>query len=164
MTNWPIKREFGEQIIGSGGKITVESGGEVDLETGAVFQMGGVAVTASGADMNKLAGVTLSAAQINALVGGVAGAYRLARGVHETVAASDTVVTGLTTVVAVAAVLEDDPTVDPLFVSCSIGDQAGAPAAGSVYIKSWKPTAVNDVTPIAATTFGKKVNWIAIGT
>ena len=50
------------------------------------------------------------------------------------------------------------------FVTCSIGDQAGAPAAGSILIKSWKPTANNDVTPIAATTFTKNVNWIAIGT
>jgi hypothetical protein len=80
------------------------------------------------------------------------------------VAAVDTVVTGLATVVAVVAVLDSDPTLDPLFVTASIGDQAGAPAAGSVYIKSWQATAAGDVTPIAATTFGKKVNWIAIGT
>ncbi len=48
--------------------------------------------------------------------------------------------------------------------TASIGNQSNAPAAGSVYIKTWQPTAANDVTPIAATTFGKKVNWIAIGT
>jgi len=100
---------------------------------------------------------------ISAIVGVGAG-YKIARGQHATVAASDTVVTGLTTVVAAVAVLDDDPTVDPLFVTCSIGDQAGAPAAGSILIKSWKPTANNDVTPIAATTFTKNVNWIAIGT
>ncbi len=45
--------------------------------------------------------------------------------------------------------------------SASIGDQAGAPAAGSILLKTWKPTATGDATPIAATTFGKKVNWWA---
>lgn len=104
------------------------------------------------------------AARLIVAVAGVAAGYKVARGQHTTVAASDTVATGLATVVAAVAVLDSDPTTDPLFVTCSIGDQAGAPAAGSIYIKSWKPTAVNDVTPIAATTFGKKVNWVAVGT
>jgi hypothetical protein len=113
-----------------------------------------------------LAGVdiTASGAEINALVAGLAGGYKIARGQHTTVAAVDTVVTGLTTVVAVLAVLESDPTSDPLFVSGAIGNQAGAPAAGSIYIKSWKPTAADNTAPTAATTFTKKVNWIAIGT
>lgn len=108
-------------------------------------------------------GVTATAAVINAAVAGVAAGYKIARGMHTTVAAADTVVTGLTTVVAAVAVLDADPTTDPLFVTCSIGNQAGAPAAGSIYIKGWKPTAVNDVTPVAATTFTKKVAWIAVG-
>lgn len=90
--------------------------------------------------------------------------FRIVRGQHTTVAASDTVVTGLTTVVAVVAALDSDPALDPLFVTASIGNQAGAPAKGSIYIKSWQATAAGDATPIAATTFAKKVNWIAIGT
>jgi hypothetical protein len=57
-------------------------------------------------------------------------------------------------------------TVKQLFFEASIGDQAGTPAAGSILITSKKPTAVNDVTPIAATDFTEniKVNWIAVGT
>jgi hypothetical protein len=93
------------------------------------------------------------------------GGIKVVVGTHNTVAASDTVVTGLATVITVVAVLDADPGDDPGWVSASIGDQAGAPAAGSVLIKTWKTTnAANDVTPIAATTFAKKVNWIAIGT
>lgn len=158
-------RENGTAIVvADGGVIEVESGGTVDLGAGAVLEMGGVPVTADAADLNKLDDVARSAAEMNALVQGVAAGYKLARGQHETVAAVDTVVTGLATVVAVLAVLDDDPGLDPLFVTASIGDQAGAPAAGSVYIKSWQATAANDVSPIAATTFAKKVNWVAIGT
>jgi hypothetical protein len=203
MTEWPIRREWGNEVIADGGKLTVESGGEMDFEAGSALKVGGVQLTPSAAEMNVLDGVTAgtvtaskalvvganknldtlaiadsglklgagagtavtkTAAQINALVAGLAGGYVIARGQHTTVAASDTVVTGLATVVAVVAILDSDPTTDPLFVTASIGDPAGAPAAGSVYIKSWKPTANDNVTPVAATTFTKKVNWIAIGT
>lgn len=95
---------------------------------------------------------------------GVAAGYKIARGVHTTVAASDTVVTGLATVVAVVVSLQSDPVDDPFMVTATIGDQAGTPAAGSVLIKSWKNTGGTDPTPAAATTFSKTVNWIAIGT
>ena len=107
--------------------------------------------------------VTKTASEINALAGGVASGYKIARGVHTTVTASDTVATGLSTVVAIVATLESDPGDNPLLVSASIGDQAGAPAAGSVLIKTWK-TDGTDPTPVAATTFSQKVNWVAIGT
>lgn len=112
-----------------------------------------------------LPGATSAAATL-ALLGGTAGVatgYKIARGVHTTVAAADTVVTGLSTVVAVVACLSSDPTDDPEMVSATIGDQAGTPAAGSVIIKTWKNGAT-DPTPAAATTFSKLVNWIAIGT
>ncbi|HEX9837126.1 MAG TPA: hypothetical protein VGB90_09745 [Alphaproteobacteria bacterium] len=96
-------------------------------------------------------------------VTGIAGAnYKVARGQHTTVAAADTVVTGLATVVAVVASLDDDPVDGAMHVSATIGDQAGSPAAGSVIIKGWKSTDA-DATLIAATTFTKKVNWIAFG-
>ena len=97
---------------------------------------------------------------------GVAAGYKIARGVHTQVAASDTVVTGLTTVVAVVAQFDSLPTVKQLLCAATIGDQAGTPAAGSVLIKTLKPTAVNDVTPTAATDFTEnlKIAWIAIGT
>lgn len=88
----------------------------------------------------------------------------LARGQHTTVTASDTVVTGLATVVSVVANLDDAPVIGADRATASIGDQAGTPAAGSILVRSWKPTASGDATPIAATTFTKKVNWIAAGT
>lgn len=99
-------------------------------------------------------------------VQGVATGYRLARGIHTQTTATDTVVTGLTTVVAVVASFETSPTVKQWLCSATIGDQAGTPAAGSVILKTWKPTAVNDATPTAATDFTgtPKVSWVAVGT
>lgn len=85
-------------------------------------------------------------------------------GQHSTVAAVDTIITGLKTVAAVIVSMDDDPSDDPEWVSATIGDQAGSPAAGSFNLKSWKNTSGTDPTPVAATTFSKKVNWIAIGT
>ena len=111
--------------------------------------------------------VALAASENANDVIGVGAGYKLARGVHQQVAAVDTVATGLTTVVAVIAQFQDGPTVKQMFVSCSIGDQNGAPVAGSMYIKTWKPTSnVNDSTPTAATDFtdNLKINWIALGT
>lgn len=99
-------------------------------------------------------------------VAGVAAGYKIARGEHTQVAASDTVVTGLTTVVAVI-VTPRAPTVKQLWFGASIGDQAGTPAAGSILITSYKPTNnTNDSTPTAATDFTDniKVSWIAVGT
>lgn len=113
-----------------------------------------------------LPGATTAAATL-ALLGGTAGVstgYKIARGQQTTVTASDTVVTGLATVVAVIASLDSDPVDDPFMCSASIGDQAGSPAAGSILIKTWKNTGGTDPTPLAATTFSKKVNWVAIGT
>lgn len=99
-------------------------------------------------------------------VAGVAAGYKIARGVAS-ITGSGTVVTGLATVVAVVASLQDDASVDAYpGVTATIGDQAGAPAAGSVILSVWKPTtggAAGDPTPIAATA-AKSVNWVAIGT
>jgi hypothetical protein len=95
---------------------------------------------------------------------GVGSGYKIARGQATSVTASDTVVTGLSTVVAAIANLESAPVIGCDRATASIGDQSGSPAAGSVLIQSWKPTSSSDTTPIAATTFSKKVNWVAIGT
>ncbi len=111
-------------------------------------------------DTNK----DLDAAALRTRVLGAGNNYKLARGQHTTVAASDTVATGLTTVVAAVASLESDPVLTCDRALAAIGDQAGAPAAGSILIKTFMPTATGDATPTAATTFTKKVNWIAIGT
>lgn len=113
--------------------------------------------------VDSLPNVKRTAAEVNLLTQGVAAGYKIARGQQTTVAAVDTVVTGLTTVVAVVASYDDDPGDANLLVSATIGNQAGAPAAGSIIIKTWKTDGV-DPTPVAATAFGKKVNWIAVGT
>ena len=74
-----------------------------------------------------------------------------------------TVVTGLTKVISVNATSETDPDGVALAeVSSQVGDQAGSPAAGSVILKTWKVTATNDATLIAATV-AKTINWVAIG-
>lgn len=98
------------------------------------------------------------------VITGTAAGFKVARGQATTVAASDTIVTGLTTVVSAVANLEDVPVIGADRAQAVVGDQAGTPAAGSILIKTFKPTATGDATPIAATTFGKKVNWIAWGT
>lgn len=133
------------QHVTQGDALVVKSGGTINVESGGALQIAGADVTAALA--------TAPAA--------VAAGYKIARGQFTTASASDTVVTGLATVVAAVAVLDDAPTTDPEIAQASIGDQAGSPAAGSILIKTWKTLGG---TPAAATTFSKKVNWIAIGT
>jgi hypothetical protein len=95
---------------------------------------------------------------LDTAVEGVAAGYRIARGVHTTLDADDTVVTGLTTVVAVVCSLESDPVAGASKASALVGDQAGSPAAGSIQIKTW------EADETAGTTFTKLVGWIAVGT
>lgn len=96
-------------------------------------------------------------------VAGVAAGYKLARGVA-TITGSGDVVTGLATVVAVVAMMQADASLtNGITVTGTIGNQAGAPAAGSVTLKVWKPTGSGDVTPIASAA-AVAVNWLAIGT
>lgn len=108
--------------------------------------------------------VTLTGAAVNLLIQGVAGGYKIARGVTTPTTASDDVVSGLATVVAVVVSLQDTPTMTMMFASGSIGDQAGTPAAGEFTLVTKKPTGAADVTPINSTTPWGAVNWIAIGT
>lgn len=130
------------------GNLAVPTGKSIDIESGGAL---------------KFAGVDQTAALASAPAA-VAAGYKIARGQLTTVTATDTVVTGLATVVAVVACLDSDPVDDPEWVTATIGDQAGTPAAGSVIIKTWKNTSGSDPTPVAASTFSKKVNWIAVGT
>lgn len=88
---------------------------------------------------------------------------KMAFGLSTTVAASDTIVTGLSKLLGVVAGLNDAPTDAISWVNADIGDQAGTPAAGSFLLKSWKNTSGSDPTPLAATAFGVKVPWIAFG-
>src|SRR5260221_6079837 len=132
-----------------GDKMTVKDQGVVDFEGGNGLKISGTDRTAALA--------TAPAA--------VAAGYKVARGQLSTASAADTVATGLATVVSVVASFEDD--VDGVTISqvtAQVGNQAGAPAAGSVVIKTWKATSAANPTLIAATTFTKKVNWVAIGT
>jgi len=127
-----------------------------------------LALPVSGLKIGAGAGTAVdrTAAELNLLAQGVAAGYKVARGQHTQVAASDTVVTGLATVVAVIVSFDSAPTVKQLFCAGQIGNQSGAPAAGSILIKTFKPTAVNDVTPIPATDFTDNlvISWVAIGT
>jgi hypothetical protein len=136
---------------------------EHELDVQQKFKLAGVEVTASAAEINAMDGVTKSAAEINLLVAGVAAGYKIARGVATIDAASKDIATGLTSVVAVVCSLVGDPSMTHMLSTATVGDQAGAPAAGSIRIKSWKPTAVDNATPIAATSTFANVAWIAIG-
>ena len=115
-------------------------------------------------ELGVLDGITVTTAKINLLVQGVASGYKIARGTATIDAASKDIATGLTTVVGAVVSLVGDPSMTHMYSSVTVGDQAGAPSAGSIRIKSWKPTAANDVTPIAATSTFANVAWIAIGT
>ncbi len=110
--------------------------------------------------------VAATAAESSATTGDVLlqaeGGLRVVGGQHTTVTATDTVVTGLAQVVAAVVSYGTDPADANTYVSATIGDQAGAPAAGSIIIKSWKQSG-SDPTPIAADAFSKVVNWIAVG-
>lgn len=86
--------------------------------------------------------------------GGTAG------GQWTTVAAADTIDTGLKQVLSAVAVPGEDSTLALNEVSVTIGTGANA---GKITIKTWKATGAGDGTPIAATAFSKKVNWMAIG-
>ncbi|MBN2492878.1 MAG: hypothetical protein JXQ29_18660 [Planctomycetes bacterium] len=83
---------------------------------------------------------------------------------HTTVTAADTIIcTGLGKVICVFASYDTDPADANLYVSATIGDQAGTPAAGSVIVKTWKTADGADPTPAAATAFSKIVTVIAFG-
>lgn len=102
---------------------------------------------------------------INGVVG-VAANYKIARGIHTQVAASDTIVTGLATVVAAVVSFQSAPTINQMWATADIGNQTGAPAAGSILLSTLKPTATGNVTPAPATVFTDNIAlaWIAVGT
>ena len=108
--------------------------------------------------------VTKTAAQINLLVAGTTGGMKIAHGVAAVGAASVDVPTGLTTVTNVIVSMVGDPSLTHMYSTGTIGNQTGQPAAGSIRIKSFKPTSNIDGTPIDATSTFANVAWIAIGT
>jgi hypothetical protein len=136
--------------IESDGVLEVKSGGRINIESGGKFEVAGV---------DKAASIAGLPATTNYAVG-VASGYKIARGVHLQIAAKDTVATSLTTVVAVTVSPIQAPTAKQAFASASIGNQAGLPAAGSVYIETWKSTyaAADDFTDSLS------FAWVAVGT
>jgi hypothetical protein len=128
---------------------------DIDFDNGIIDVRGTLNVGSTKIDADKIALLTQ----------GVAGGYKIARGQRTMLSASDTVATGLATVVSVVASMDSDPILTCDRATASIGNQTDAPIAGSVYLKVWMPTATGDATPAAASGFaGIKVNWIAIGT
>jgi len=108
--------------------------------------------------------VARTAAEINLLVQGAEAGYKIKHGVTAIGAASEDVATGLTTVTNVIVSMVGDPSMTHMYSTATIGNQTNAPVAGSIRVKSWKPTAVGDVTPTAASDVFANVAWIAIGT
>lgn len=145
-------------VAGANKNVDVLAIADLKLGAGA-----GTSVTSTAAELNILDGVTRTPAQINLLTQGVASGYKIARGVATVGAASVDIVTGLTTVISAVVSLVGDPSLTHMYSTCTVGNQVDAPVAGSIRIKSWKPTAVGDVTPIAATSTFASVSWIAIG-
>lgn len=118
-------------------------------------------------DANEVDQKNALAAAVATPVAGIAAGQKIARGQLTTATAADTVVTGLATIVSVVCTLESDPVDTCSVATCQVGDQAGAPAAGSIVVKTWKPTlggTSGNPTLVAASAFGKKVNWVAYGT
>lgn len=79
-----------------------------------------------------------------------------AMGQQTTVAAADTIATGLAEVYGVVVSLDTDPADANMFVS-------GTFSGGNIVVKTWKSADGTDPTPVAASAFGKKVNWFAWG-
>ena len=84
-------------------------------------------------------------------------------GMFTTVTASDTVATGLRRVLYAYADFEDPPVLGADRCFAAIGNQSGAPPAGSILIKTYKPTLTTDTTPVVATTFSRQISWLAVG-
>lgn len=120
-------------------------------------------ITSTVEELNILHGVTKTAAQINALLAAVTAGKKIAFGTKAVGAASEDVVTGLTTVEYAFCSMVGDPSATHCMSTCTVGNQTGAPAAGSIRIKSWKFTAANDNALIAAAGVFANVSWIAIG-
>src|SRR6185312_4801072 len=121
----PGDNSYNTKNIQKQGGAEWDIGGTLDINAGGVLSFAGVDQTAALA--------TAPAA--------VAAGYKIARGQAVTASAADTIATGLATVVMVVCSLDSDPSDDPEWATATIGDQAGAPVAGSIILKTWKNTA-----------------------
>ena len=118
-------------------------------------------ITASVAELNIVDGVTKTAAEINALVGGVAGGYKLARSAAPVALDGSnptSVAHGLTTCVAafVQLVGSTAPGDNTSVLTCVIN-------GANIDVYGWKNTGGTDPT-LVASTGTETFNWIAIGT
>lgn len=137
---------------------------EVDILDGATVSTDELnildGVTATAAELNILDGVTKTATQINALVIGVAGGYKLARG-SKVVTGTASKATGLTTMVGYAVSARAD-TATKANTAVVVSGEIGS-TAGNIKIYRWKHTSAGTTTLIAATSAGT-VDWLAVGT
>jgi hypothetical protein len=129
------------------------------MASGSDWEVGGTLNIKSGGALT-FNGVDQTAALATAPAG-VAAGYKIARGVTAVTGTND-LTTGLSTVVACTATLQEDAALTGNLVTVSIQTQSGG-TAGHVTLKVWKPTASGDVTPIAATA-AKNVGWNCTGT
>lgn len=127
-----------------GDRIKVASGGTLDIETGGILSFNGVDTTTA----------------LARVISGLAAGTRIAFGIWVTVAATDPVPTGLTTVTGALVSLVSSPVLGMQEASATT---TGA-TTGSIIISGFASTATNDATPKGATTFGKGVAWFAWGT
>lgn len=85
----------------------------------------------------------------------------MAAGEHTTVAAADSVTTGLREVLFAVACLSSDSAADSTYATVAVPSQVSSP--GVITIKTWQPTAGGNTAPTAATAFTKTVQWLAFG-
>lgn len=106
--------------------------------------------------------VTLTAAQINALVQGLAGGYKIARGSAAALDGSNPtpIATGLATIVAASVQLRGTAAPGDN-TSVLTTDYTGSDGTLNVY--AWKNTSGSDPT-LVASTGTETFDWIAIGT
>lgn len=113
--------------------------------------LNGTKITASSSDINNLtAAPALTPTPGLYVVGGQA----------TTTSATDGVVTGLGVITGVTVSLETDPTPLAQHFTAVVAGQT----AGTFLLKGWKAASSVLTSEIAASSFGKIVNWTAVGT
>jgi len=125
--------------------VTVQTAGYINFASGGLLKIGGTTVLPTAATMNLM-------------MAGVTAGQKIARGASS-VTTSLEVITGLATVVAGVASLRDDPNISAYWATC-----AASTTAGNILLKTWMPTATNNVAVAAATKTSVLVDWIAVGT
>ena len=142
------------------GMLSPTGGGGAGVLGDAVEAAEITGLTSSIAELNIMDGVTKTAAQINALVIGVAGGYNLARSAAPVALDGSnptTVASGLTTIVACGACLSGTaaPGVGTHVLSTAI-------STTNINVYGWKPTSAIDGTLIASDGT-ESFHWWAIG-